>query len=186
MMDDKFFIIGSCAIVLIIGFYFFSQTENDFFSTIGGGQRFFSSTDEKKTDTNRFFTENDYRNTICLDGYFVYGITPEDRILCAPESLQSFLDTNVFISGVSDCPANQCIYGFNFNGTIDCRDCSAGSGGVSDGNVYSLGIMSKDTNAFLIDLNMNGKNIGKVNDMNTLDLNVGRNLNVGRVWKSVV
>jgi hypothetical protein len=58
-------------------------------------------------------------------------------------------------------------------------------GGTSDGNVYSLGIMSKDTNAFLIDLNMNGKNIGKVNDMNTLDLNVGRDLNVFRnlkVW----
>ncbi len=30
-------------------------------------------------------------------------------------------DTNIFISGVSDCPANEYLYGFNDDGTVDCR-----------------------------------------------------------------
>jgi len=31
------------------------------------------------------------------------------------------LDTNIFNSGVSDCAANEYVYGFNADGTIDCR-----------------------------------------------------------------
>lgn len=38
------------------------------------------------------------------------------------------IDTNIFESAPSDCPAGQYLYGFNTNGTIDCRST------VTDGN----------------------------------------------------
>jgi hypothetical protein len=76
------------------------------------------------------------------------------------------VNANVFADG--NFSGNCFIFG---DGTSQCTKASA-SGGVSDGNVYSIGIMSKDSNAFLVDLNMNNKDIQNVNDVNVLgDLN---------------
>jgi len=42
--------------------------------------------------------------------------------------ITSYVDTNIFVSGVSDCGAGEYVYGFNSDGTIDCRAETGGGG----------------------------------------------------------
>lgn len=70
-------------------------------------------------------------NLISSDGSItITGDATNDKIDMVTNL--DFNDTNIFYSGVADCPANQYVYGFNSNGTIDCRAESGGN--VQDGN----------------------------------------------------
>lgn len=52
-----------------------------------------------------------------------------------------------------------------------------------DGNIYSLGIFEKDTNALLIDFNVGGKNVFNANDLNVnQDINAGNNIYAGNCY----
>ena len=63
-------------------------------------------------------------------------------------------DTNIFISGVSDCGAGEYVYGFNANGTTDCRIDEQGSS--TDTNMGTAGRYDFDTNTFIHDENFLG------------------------------
>jgi len=96
------------------------------------------------------------------------------------------IDTNVFMSGVSDCGAGEYLYGFNSDGTIDCRTDETGSGGYYyAGSNMTLG----DGNYFNADLN------GVMTEL-TFDSNVNEvfasrmpltdaNLSIPNVWSAI-
>ena len=65
-------------------------------------------------------------------------------------------DTNIFTSGVSDCAAGNYVYGFNTDGTIDCR---VDAGGAAGGRTYTAETPVKIDN----DLNT----IGLLSDFNS-------------------
>jgi hypothetical protein len=90
-----------------------------------------------------------------------------NELFIYPNSVQ---DGNVHIGSPFDYPdakVNLFVYGkgtFSENVTAPNLCYSNGTnctsiGGVGDGNIYSLGIMSKDNNSFKIDLNMGGNQI---------------------------
>lgn len=63
------------------------------------------------------------------------------------------IDTNIFSSGVADCNSTSFVFGFNSNGTIDCRtDLSGGGGSSIDTNTVTAG-WTNSSGKWLIDLN---------------------------------
>jgi hypothetical protein len=68
--------------------------------------------------------------------------------------ITAYVDTNIFSSGVSDCPAGQYVYGFNSNGTIDCRADVSGSGGGSYTGVNDVNV-NNDTNTVGLNADFN-------------------------------
>jgi len=69
--------------------------------------------------------------------------------------------TNVlYIGDITDTNAQTaCGDAEYLRGDGTCQIITSGSSGAPDGNVYSLGIMSRDNNRFLVDVNVVGKNI---------------------------
>jgi len=69
------------------------------------------------------------------------------------------LDTNIFMSGVADCAADNYVYGFNANGTLDCR-ADVGGGGTDTDTIRTYTALTpvkidNDTNqvALVTDIN---------------------------------
>ena len=56
----------------------------------------------------------------------------------------SFTDTNIFTSGVSDCAAGNYVYGFNTNGTVDCRADVIGGGASTTDTTLDTNTAAQD------------------------------------------
>lgn len=86
------------------------------------------------------------------------------------------IDTNIFTSGVPDCNSTSFVYGFNSNGTTDCRTDQTGTS-TTDTNTVTAG-WTNDNSRWLTNL---GVKVGNA-DYNVLDADPIGTGSTGKVW----